>query len=273
MKNLILSEINIYPVKSLGGISLESSEVEERGLKFDRRWLLVDKQGLFMTQRDFPKMALISLSLSGDKLIANHKDDKSFSELSIPLHTSGSGRIDVEIWDDKCSAIVVGKNCDDWFSEILKVQCRLVYMSDDEKRIVEKKFIADDKIVSFADAYPFLIIGQSSLDDLNSKLKVKIPMNRFRTNFVFKGGDPYEEDNWKDFFIGEVSFSAVKPCARCVIITTDQETAERADEPLRTLSTYRKIGNKVLFGMNLISNSSGNIKVGDRISFIDKISG
>ncbi len=266
MKNLILSEINIYPVKSLGGISLTSSIVEPRGLKYDRRWLIVDENGIFMTQRDFPQMALIHLSIHNNELIAEHKTDKHKSPLSIPLQPESSESIEVVIWNDRCSALLVGKAYDDWFSDAIKHKCRMVFMPDTERRIVEKKFITDEQVVSFADAYPFLIIGQSSLDDLNSRLKVPVPMNRFRTNFVFSGGAPFEEDDWKNFSIGEIKFRAVKPCARCVITTTDQNTAVRNQEPLKTLSTFRRFGNKVLFGMNLIADSYGIIKVGDRIN-------
>lgn len=266
MSNLSLSEINIYPVKSLGGISLNSSVVEERGLQYDRRWMLVDENRIFMTQRDFPQMALIQLSLSENNLIAKHKTDSSFSALSIPLKYFSDERIDVVIWDDKCKAVPIGKAYDDWFSNALKIKCRLVNMPENEKRIVEKKFLTEDTIVSFADAYPFLIIGQSSLDDLNSRMEIKLPMNRFRTNFVFSGGKPFEEDKWQNFSIGEVKFRALKPCARCVITTTDQETAIRNSEPLRTLATFRKFGNKVLFGMNLVAVSSGIVSIGDKIS-------
>jgi uncharacterized protein YcbX len=133
---------------------------------------------------------------------------------------------------------------------------------------VEKKFIHEDYIVSFADAYPFLIIGQSSLDDLNKRLEKPIPINRFRTNFVFTGGKPYEEDRWGGFKIGSAEFKAVKPCARCVITTTDQETAERNREPLKTLSEYRNIGNQVMFGMNVICNKTGEVSVNQKIEFI-----
>lgn len=245
-----------------------SSEVEERGLKFDRRWLLADEHGIFMTQRVFPQMALIELSLSETHLTAISKNDKSLSPLFIPLQNDSNEKTSVTIWNDQCEALIVGKEYDEWFSGLLKTRCRLVYMSEDERRIVEKKFIAEEKTVSFADAYPFLIIGQSSLDDLNSRLEIKLPMNRFRTNFVFAGGYPYEEDAWKDFNIGDVRFKAVKPCARCVITTTNQETAERKDEPLKTLSTYRKIGNKVMFGMNLIAYADGTVSVGDKIELL-----
>lgn len=265
MKNLILSEIFIYPVKSLGGISLKTAQVEERGLQYDRRWMLIDQEGVFLTQRDIPEMALIHLAIGDNELKAKFTHENSYPGITIPLQANDNQKVDAIIWNDRCKAILVGKDYDEWFSEALKVKCRLVYMPDMERRIVEKKFISEDKIVSFADAYPFLIIGQSSLDDLNSKLDKPVPMNRFRTNFIFTGGEPYEEDTWKNFEIGNVEFQAVKPCARCVITTTDQQTAERDAEPLRTLSAYRKFGNKVMFGMNLIANNKGLVNVGDII--------
>jgi hypothetical protein len=140
-------------------------------------------------------------------------------------------------------------------------------MPETTRRIVDETY-AKNKIVSFADGYPFMIIGQASLDDLNSRLEDPLPMNRFRTNFVFTGGKSFEEDNWKKFKIGDVIFKAVKPCARCVITTTDQETAERAPEPLHTLSKYRKIDNKVFFGMNLICESTGEVMIGDKIALL-----
>ena len=143
-------------------------------------------------------------------------------------------------------------------------------MPDEEKRIVDpnKKYVTDEHIVSFADGYPFLIIGQSSLDELNRRMLKPLPMNRFRTNFVFTGGEPFEEDNWSNFLIGEIKFKAVKPCARCVITTTDQNTAERNQEPLKTLATFRRFGNKVLFGMNLVAYNAEKIRVGDQIILI-----
>ena len=263
---LKLSEIFIYPVKSLGGISLQSSEVEERGLKYDRRFLLVDENAEFITQRDYPQMALLKLSLTENAFkVINIKNN---SDIIIPIESTSDESIKVKIWDDFCNAVVVNKHLDVWFSNAINKKCSLVYMPDTEKRVVEKKYIDDDHIVSFADAYPFLIIGQASLDDLNSRLQTPLPMNRFRTNFVFTGGNPYEEDDWKDFKIGNAEFKAVKPCARCVITTTDQQTAIRNDEPLKTLSTYRKIENKVMFGMNVICKKASPISVNDSIALI-----
>lgn len=266
MPALILSEIYIYPVKSLGGISVDSAIAETRGLKYDRRFLLVDENAMFMTQRDFPQLALLKLSYSekGFKVL-NTKDN---SHLIIPFESDSNKNISVTIWDDVCKAVKLGNDFDDWFSNAAGKKCSLVYMPDDEKRIVEKKYINDEHIVSFADAYPFLIIGQASLEDLNSRLQRPIPMNRFRTNFVFTGGNPYEEDYWKDFKISDAKFKAVKPCARCVITTTDQDTAERSVEPLKTLSDYRKINNKVMFGMNVVCNKPGIVSINQKIELL-----
>ena len=260
---LTLSEINIYPIKSLGGISLQSSEVEERGLKYDRRWVLVDDTNTFFTQRDFPEMALIKVEIERDGLHLQHKR-KNIEHLKVPFVFNHSKKDEVVIWDETVAAEFYNRTIDDWFSDILGIKCHLVKMHESTKRIVDKTY-AKNKTVSFADGYPFMIIGQASLDDLNSRMEVPLPMNRFRTNFVFTGGKPFEEDDWKKFKIGEVKFEAVKPCARCVITTTNQETAERAHEPLLTLSKYRKIDNKVMFGMNLICESTGQIKVGNKI--------
>lgn len=263
-QELILSEIYIYPIKSLGGISVDSAIAEECGLKYDRRFLLVDENNVFMTQRDFPQMALLKLSFSENGFkVLNTKDG---SHIIVPFESDSKEIIKVTIWDDICNAVRVNKDLDNWFSSAINKKCSLVYMPDDEKRLAEKKYINEEHIVSFADAYPYLIIGQSSLDDLNSRLKIPVPMNRFRTNFVFSGGNPYEEDGWKDFRIGFAEFKAVKPCARCVITTTNQDTAERSNEPLKTLSEYRKINNKVMFGMNVVCNETGKISVGEKIT-------
>ena len=263
---LTLSEINIYPIKSLGGISLQSSVVEERGLKHDRRWVLVDESNKFFTQRDFPEMALIKVAVDQDGLKLQHKT-KTIEQLFIPFEFEHSKTDKVVIWDDTVTGEFYNSQIDNWFSEIIGIECHLVKMPESTKRVVDTTY-AKNKIVRFADRFPFLIIGQASLDDLNSRIEVPLPMNRFRTNFVFTGGKSFEEDNWKSFKIGDVAFQAVKPCARCVITTTDQETSDRAHEPLLTLSKYRKVDNKVMFGMNLVCESTGQITVGNKIELL-----
>lgn len=268
---LLLSEIFIYPIKSLGGISLSEAVVEQRGLQFDRRMMLVDKNGLFITQRNHPEMALLKTEIINYDLVVYHSVNKH--SIKIPIKEtdySNKNRMSVVIWDDGCTAVIVSEEANKFFSDMLRINCRLVYMTDDEKRIVDpnKKYVTDEHIVSFADGYPFLIIGQSSIDELNKRMNKLLPINRFRPNIVFTGGNPFEEDNWNSFLIGDIKFKAVKPCARCVITTTDQQTAERNDEPLKTLSTFRKVGNKVLFGMNLIAYGTGKIKIGDSITLL-----
>ncbi len=265
---LTISELNIYPVKSLRGISLNSAKVTDRGFKHDRRWMLVDGNGMFMTQRDFPQMAFINVEIKDDGLIVynrNKNSDKHF----IPFEIVQSRVITVPIWDDTCSAVMVGRDSDKWFSEALGVECKLVFQPEKTHRPVDEKYSKNNnELVSFADGYPFLIIGQSSLDDLNSKLEEPLPMNRFRPNIVFTGGKPFLEDEMKEFKINNITFYGVKPCARCVITTTDQETGERLHEPLKTLATYRKFDNKVMFGINLLNEGEGLIRVGDQIELL-----
>lgn len=272
----VLSEIYIYPIKSLRGIKLEKSIVEERGLHLDRRMMLVDNTGKFMTQRTYPKMALLKTNIVDDKLAVNNTNNKStiFIELEFIKNQKlidSLEKINVKIWDDECIAAKVSKEADEFFSDALGIKCSLVIMPQDAKRIVDpdKKYINEEYLVSFADAYPFLIIGQESLNDLNKRLKENLPMNRFRPNFVFTGGNPYDEDRWKSFKIGEIIFYPVKPCARCVITTINQDTAEKSDEPLKTLATYRTINNKVLFGQNLVHKGTGEIQINSELEILE----
>ncbi len=264
-----LSELNIYPVKSLGGISLSEAEVTDRGLKYDRRWMIVDSDEKSLTQKTHPKMALLKTKISHNKLILSHKTE-DVSPLVIPIKSKFSETTVVNVLDDLVTAFLVGKYADEWLSDVLDYKCRLVFMPDDTERFVDRSYAIQNEIVSFANTYPFLIIGQRSLDDLNSRLKEKLPMNRFRPNFVFNGGEPYEEDNWKKFKIGEIIFEVVKPCPRCTAITVDQDNAGKKDEPLKTLATYRTVNNKVMFGMNLIHEGTGILLVGDEIVVLEK---
>jgi uncharacterized protein len=273
MRELILSEIWVYPVKSLGGIRLNSSQVFEKGLQYDRRWMLVDQQGTFMTQRIHPKMALFKLSLNGDLItITFVKNPEAIEFPSVVLNPNvpPSGEtIHATIWNDAVDTVEVDRRISEWFSLQLEMSCRLVYFPESNPRAVDPQYKVNDEHVSLADAYPFLIIGQSSLDDLNSRMKEALPMNRFRPNFVFTGGAPYEEDGWRNFQIGSNRFAGVKLCARCNLPTVNQDTAEKGAEPVLTLSTYRKKDNKILFGQNLVAIDHGRVQVGDKV-VIDK---
>ena len=263
MRELILTQIWIYPIKSLGGIRLPSAIVMEKGLQYDRRWMLVDGDGKFMTQRVYPSMALFKLTLEATNIIVDHKGDSLHLSLN---HANRPGALEVQIWDDLVSAVEVSPEHSLWFTERLGIKCRLVYFPEENARPVDPAYKVNDEHVSLADAYPFLIIGQSSVDDLNKKLVQPVPINRFRPNFVFIGGEPYEEDTWKNFTIGSNRFFGVKPCARCVLTTVNQETGEKGDEPLRTLSIYRKQDNKIYFGQNVVALDLTEIHEGARIT-------
>ena len=268
MPQRTLSQIWIYPIKSLGGISLQSAVPERRGLRYDRRWMLVDENGRFVSQREIPQMALLSTAIDASNLSVFWKNDPS-KKIDIPLQINPLElpKLQVEVWSDRMAARVLPDAFNTWFSENLGQNLRLVYMPDTTRRRADGRYAPAGHHVSFADGFPYLIVGQASLDELNRRLEQPLPMNRFRPNFVFTGGDPFEEDDWSAFSIDQQAFLGVKPCARCSITTTDQETAERAVEPLKTLATFRKSGNRILFGQNVVwlGAEAGLVQVGDAI--------
>lgn len=263
-----ISELFVYPIKSLGGISLSSALVTDRGLQYDRRWMLVDEKGAFMTQRTNAKMALLQVEVVEEGLKVYHKKDHS--SIVIPFESQTDQTTMVDVWSDRCRAQVTGNEVDAWFSDILSTNCRLVYMPETTRRRVDGRYAKNKEITSFSDAYPFLIIGQSSLDDLNNRLEEKLPMNRFRPNIVFTGGQPFEEDSWTQFAVNSIQFFGVKLCARCVVTTINQDEAKAGKEPLKTLATYRMAQNKIYFGQNLLHQGEGVIQVGDPIHVIEE---
>lgn len=269
---MIISEINIYPVKSLKGIALQDAVVESRGLRFDRRWMLTDPDGMFFTQREVPKMATISVEVNSSGLVVG-------APYAEPMPIRAGSRSDtvktqkVTVWGSICDAAIFPKEVNEWFSTVLEHKCQLVAMPETTNRLIDPEYAVtpDENIVSFADGYPFLLIGEGSLADLNSRLDAPVPMNRFRPNFVVAGSEAFAEDNWKRVRIGETVFHVVKPCARCVITTVDQSTGKKnGKEPLKTLSAYRNSGGKVLFGQNLIAANPGEVvRIGDKIEILD----
>jgi len=260
---LQLSEIYIYPIKSLGGVRLAETQLTPRGLACDRRWMLIDEQG-FLTQREIPQMALLEVSLQADYLVVHSPSEAS--PLTIPLTLpSDAPTKPVPIWDDTTTAQMVSEEADEWFSKALDHPCSLVYMPDFSERTKVGKISGKVQPVSFADSYPALLIGQASLNDLNTRLTEPVPMNRFRPNLVFTGGEAYEEDQWHEFSIGDARCWAEKPCARCSVVTINQETATLGKEPLATLAQYRKQDNKVLFGQSILFEPGKIIREGDEI--------
>ncbi|MEL1239494.1 MOSC domain-containing protein [Flavobacterium flavipallidum] len=269
---LQLSEIWIYPVKSLAGIPLEESKVTKRGLEYDRRWMLVDEKGVFVTQRKYPELVLFEPKIEGTFLSIYHKDISKGS-VRFPLSQKEERLLtEVMVWEDAVQAVEVDEEVSAWFSGILGFKVRLVYMPEESERKVDPDYsISPDDITSFSDGFPFLLIGKSSLDDLNSRLEEAVSIRRFRPNFVFTGGEAYEEEKWREFTIGTLPFYGVKPCGRCVMTTVDPEKGVfSGKDPLYTLSTYKKVGNKVIFGQNVIAAQEGLLQIGDIVNIQKK---
>jgi uncharacterized protein YcbX len=262
---MVLSEINVYPIKSTKGIPLQTAFVERRGIQYDRRWMVVDDSGIFLSQRDYPRLALVSITIKNDALAVSAF---GMPPLDIPMKPSSKTAIKVQVHDDVTEGISAGEEARKWFSDYLGVSCRVVFMSDDILRPVNPDYGDEGDIVSFADAFPLLLISEPTLDDLNSRLAVSVPMNRFRPNIVIKGCKAYDEDSWKKIRVGEMIFDVVKPCARCITPTIDQATGIQGKEPLATLSKYRNAGGKVLFGQNIIPENKGTLRVGDAVEIL-----
>lgn len=264
----ILSQLWIYPVKSFGGIPLAEAAVFRRGLQYDRRWMLTDEAGMFITQRENVRLTLLGTAIEGNHLrIFSKKHPEQY--ILTPLAEPENEKKRVQVWSVKLKAFPIPDPAvHSWLSEQLEQPVILNRMPESAKRAADGRYAPKGQYVSFADGFPFLLIGQASLDDLNARMEMALPMNRFRPNLVFTGGEPYEEDNMQDFSIGDIPFRGVKPCARCIIPTIDQDEATRAAEPLKTLSGYRRQGNKVLFGQNVVwmGDSEGRrVRVGDAL--------
>lgn len=260
---LTVSQLYIYPVKSLGGIALQKAEISDRGLKHDRRWMLIDDDNRFLSQRSHPLMALFQLTAANDGFEVVYLPDQTSAFIA---YEAALGEVlEVSVWDDHCNACLLSKELDAWFSQKLGFNCRLVYMPDDSYRPVDARYALNHEAVSLADAYPFLLVGEASLEELNSKLETKVSLNRFRPNIVFTGGEPHLEDRMAEFMINNIHFYGVKPCARCVMVGVNQETARSGKEPMKTLASYRTKNNKIYFGQNLLHKGEGFINAGDVI--------
>lgn len=259
-----VARIFVYPVKSLGGIELTECAVEERGLRHDRRWMLVDADGIFMSQRKFPHLSRVEVRLDPESL---RLEFERMPPLIVPLAPSGGEAREVQVWRSVCPAIAVGLEADAWCSEVAGQPCRLVFMPDSTRRPVNPQHAGPDDIVSFADGYPLLVISEASLAELNARLSSSLPMDRFRPNLVVTGVPAHAEDEWRRMELPDAVLYGSKPCARCVVTTIDQARGQLSGpEPLRTLAGYRRDADgDVLFGQNLLVRRTGLIRVGDEI--------
>lgn len=256
MKVISLHE---YPVKGMRGNTICCSTVNKRGLSMDRRWMLADSDGNFISQRQYPELSQF-LPEFHEQLKVKHIP--SGKELAIEVNEFiDSAR--VQVWGTHFTAHSTQNEINKWFSDILGNELTLVYMADEDTRNIAPPY--DDEIVSFADGYPILLTSEASLADLNRRLDTPVPMNRFRANIVIDGDNAFKEDSWYGLKIGSVNFRNAKPSARCKVINIDQEAGTIHKEPLRTLSTFRKKDNKVFFGTNLIPLNSGIIHEGDEV--------
>jgi uncharacterized protein len=264
---LQLDEIRVYPIKSLPGVRMKHARVMAKGLEYDRRFMLTDLNGSFMTQRTLPQLSQYDVSLSDGIMMIRSRLMPGAGEIRLDLNNpSPSGKEHpAVVWDDTVMVKEVDESISEWFSKTVGIGCRLVFFPEGNDREVDPDYASVGHQVSLADGYPFLIIGTASLEELNGRLTTPVTMDRFRPNFVFSGGAPFDEDRFRRFNIGSVTFAGVKPCSRCNLVTIDPQTGEAGAEPLRTLSTYRTRNNKVYFGQNLIALNHDHVNEGDEI--------
>jgi len=258
---MIVQQLIIYPIKGLKGMNVTQAMALEKGFKNDRRYMLVDPEGKFLSQRNNSQMALFETSIQDEKLLVKYKEE----QFELDITQSEGERMHTTVWEHSINAIQVNKKADEWFSDQIGQACKLVKMTDniDRKKILKKD--PGQIQVSFADGYPYLILGTESLDHLNGKLESKIDIDRFRANIIVKSSVAHEEDELDHFTINGVKFRGIKPCARCQVITIDQKLATKSAEPLKTLASYRQVDNKIYFGNNVICLEEGIVSVGDKI--------
>lgn len=265
MTQPILSEIYIYPVKSLAGINVLSWPINEKGLLHDRKWMLIDSNNHFLSQRHLPRMVLIKTEITDKELILS---TKTSGNISLPLYPEDGDEINTTIWKDQCLAKTTSKIANQWLSDFLEIECKLVYQPENTVRSVDPHFAFTTDKVNFSDGFPFLIISQASMDALNQVLPSQIPIRRFRPNLVISNCNSYAEDSWREISINSITFRLPKPCSRCLVPTIDMNTAQTNKEPLSTLNHLRKWNKQVFFGQNALHNDTGELSVGNNVRII-----
>ena len=263
MSKIIISELNIYPVKSLAQISLRNCTLDHFGLHMDRRWMLVDEHGKMLTQRQLPRMCLIQTQLH-DQALSLRADD--MTEIHVNNISENIRR--VQVWNDECNAQDCGDEVAEWLSFFLNKECRLVYFPEQEIRQVDPDYAQAGDTTAFSDGFPLLLISQASLDDLNQRLETPITMARFRPNIVVSGCTAFAEDEWTRIRINQIDFRIVKPCSRCVIPSIDIASAQKQAIVTQTLSQYRMRDHKIFFGQNVIAEDTGELKTGMEITLL-----
>lgn len=261
-----VSGLVIYPVKGCRGISLQETRLDGVGPELDRRWMIVDGNGVFRSQRSHPGMALIRTALLGDTLELSHPEAPS---LRVPLVPGEAPPLEGEVWDDRLATRPVSAEADAWVSRVLGAPSRLVRLDESLETRPTDPAYAPGHRVGFADGYPVLLVSEGSLEELNRRLESPVPMDRFRPNVMVAGVEPHGEDGWRRVRLGGVAFRVVKPCARCTVPGVDQATGVGGKEPLRALAGYRRHEGKVWFGQNLVHEETGVIGVGDPVEILE----
>lgn len=264
VESITVRDMFIYPVKSARGIAVDEARVTDRGFEHDRRFMIVDAKGRFLTQREHASLALLEVQIRSDGLglVAPGK-----GEVEVALRPRSGPTRPVTVWESTCEGVSLGPQAKELLSAYLGIQCDLVYMPDESVRLVGADHGPEGERVGFADAFPFLLLSEASIDGLSARFRAPVPTNRFRPNLVVSGASPHEEDEWSAFAIGDVAFRAAKKCGRCSIVTIDQETGDAAAELMTTLSSYRVHDKKVRFGQYLSHQGVGTIRRGDVLSF------
>lgn len=265
MSQPVLSEIFIYPVKSLAGIKVSKWPVNAKGLLHDRKWMLIDHNNQFLSQRSVPKMVLIKTQITDQELILSTSTSGS---ISLPLNPTDGNECLSTIWNDQCIAKSTNIKADQWLSNFLEIDCKLVYQPEETIRQVDPNFALSTDKVNFSDGFPFLITSEASLQELNKAMKLDIPMLRFRPNLVISNCESYAEDSWREISINQITFRLPKPCSRCAVPTIDIETATSNKEPLTTLNRLRKWNKHVYFGQNALHNDDGVLSIGNTVQII-----
>ncbi|MFF7440225.1 MOSC N-terminal beta barrel domain-containing protein [Streptomyces sp. NPDC008122] len=277
MSTPLLRSVHIHPVKAMRALARTEAEVQPWGLAADRRWTVVDAANKVVTQRRHPRMALATAEPLPGGGVSLSAPGHARLEVEVPTPRPVSPTVTVEIFDKFVEAVPADPAAAAWLSAYLESDVRLVHMDAPEhRRPVDPDYALPGETVSFADGYPLLVTTTASLDALNSLIaqgdhagEGPLPMNRFRPNLVIEGTAPWAEDGWKRLAVGEVTFRVARPCGRCVVTTTDQLTAERGKEPLRTLAKHRTSGGRVNFGQNLVPEHTGTVRVGDAVKILD----
>ena len=259
-----MSAIYRYPLKSARGHSLQDARTDAFGIEGDRRWMLVDERGVFVSQRTMAAMALLEVMPTHDGLLLAYRG----AQVTVALPAPDAARESVQVWSDHLEGLVAASAANHWLSQQFGVPLRLVYCPEDARRPVDPHYAAEGARVAFPDGFPLLVITQASLDDLNRRLPAPVPMDRFRPNLVIGGADAFDEDHWSRLRIGDAQIDLVKPCSRCVVPSIDQATGERDGSINRVLAGFRRRDGQIYVGMNALAPAGARLRVGDPVAVL-----